>query len=88
MKKIVAAHVAIKALGSGESVITDSCICGNPSSQAILNRVISIESQKGVTMIEYALIASLVSIAAVATVGLIGGQLDGMFQAVVAAFTP
>lgn len=68
--------------------ITDSGICGNQSNRAMLNRVIAIQSKKGSTMIEYALISSLVSIAAVTTPGLLGCQLDLMFQAVEAAFTP
>jgi|GEM_PF-6806106 len=55
---------------------------------AVLSNLISVKSQKGVTMIEYALISSLVSIAAVTTPGLLGCQLDLMFQAVEAAFTP
>lgn len=54
----------------------------------VCNRILSVESQRGVTIIEYALIGSLVSIAAVTALGLIGGVLDSMFQAVVAGFNP
>jgi pilus assembly protein Flp/PilA len=46
----------------------------------MLTTLFSIKSQKGVTMIEYALIAALVAVAAIATLGLLGGNLDAIFD--------
>lgn len=44
-----------------------------------------IDSQKGVTMIEYALIAALVAVAAIVTLGLLGDELNTIFQSVITA---
>ncbi|MBV5289890.1 Flp family type IVb pilin [Pelodictyon phaeoclathratiforme] len=41
---------------------------------------LSIRSQKGVTMIEYALIAGLISVATIAAVTLIGTSLNEVFE--------
>lgn len=55
---------------------------------AAFSNLFSVRSQKGVTMIEYALIASLVAIAVIATLLALGTQLNVIFQAVVDALTP
>lgn len=44
--------------------------------------VTSIKSQKGVTMIEYALIAALITIVVIATLALIGPELNTTFQTI------
>ncbi len=54
----------------------------------MLHKFFSIKSQKGVTMIEYALIAALVAIAALAVLGPLGTQITAIFQQVVDALTP
>jgi pilus assembly protein Flp/PilA len=46
------------------------------------------ENQSGATAIEYGLIALGISVAIVTTVGLIGGQLNTVFNTVVTLFTP
>lgn len=51
------------------------------------NNLFSIKSQKGVTMIEYALIASLVAIAALTVLGPLGTQIAAIFQQVLDALT-
>ena len=43
-------------------------------------KLLTIKSQKGVTMIEYALIASLVAVAAITALGLLGTQLGLIFE--------
>jgi pilus assembly protein Flp/PilA len=55
---------------------------------AFASRFFSVRSQKGVTMIEYALIAALVAVAVIVTLGLLGDQLNVIFQSVVDALTP
>ena len=45
----------------------------------MLNQFFSTESQKGVTMIEYALIASMVALAAIGAITLVGGSLTKIF---------
>ncbi|MCG8345815.1 MAG: Flp family type IVb pilin [Chlorobiales bacterium] len=45
----------------------------------------SIKSQKGVTMIEYALMAALVAVALIVTLGLLAGGLDTIFDAIIDA---
>lgn len=60
----------------------------NLSTQTLLEKFNSIKSQKGVTMIEYALIAALVSIAVLGTLQALGPQLDATFQAILTAITP
>jgi len=42
----------------------------------------SAQSQKGVTMIEYALIAALIAVAAIASLTLIGTDLQAKFNAI------
>lgn len=49
---------------------------------AKLNARFGIESQKGATMIEYALLAALISVVAITTLGNIGTNLDTQFHAV------
>jgi pilus assembly protein Flp/PilA len=44
--------------------------------------------EEGATMIEYALIATLISIAAIAVLTDIGDQLQNVFQQIVEALTP
>jgi pilus assembly protein Flp/PilA len=41
--------------------------------------------EEGVTLIEYALIAALIAIAAIVTLGLVGGQINALFQQVLSA---
>ena len=53
----------------------------------MLNKFFSITSQKGVTMIEYALIASLVALAAITVLTPLGDQLKVIFSSVLTAPT-
>ena len=48
----------------------------------IYNAIRSFGNDKGVSMIEYGLLAALIAIAVVATVGTIGTDLDAKFKAV------
>jgi pilus assembly protein Flp/PilA len=54
----------------------------------MLKKILSVKSQKGATMIEYALIAALISIAAVTFLPQIGTEVSDTFEAVLGAFTP
>ena len=45
----------------------------------MLNKLFSINSQKGVTMIEYALIAALVAVVAITALTTLGGNLSTIF---------
>jgi len=45
----------------------------------MLNKLFSIKSQKGVTMIEYALIASLVAVAAITGLNILGPAIGTAF---------
>jgi pilus assembly protein Flp/PilA len=47
-----------------------------------LNRFFPVRSQKGVTMIEYGLIAALVSVIVIATLVLMGTSLQTIFNAI------
>lgn len=51
----------------------------------LLNHLFSIKSQKGVTMIEYALIAGLISVVAITLLTQAGGQVQTIFQSIVDA---
>jgi pilus assembly protein Flp/PilA len=46
----------------------------------MLNKFFSIKSQKGVTMIEYALIVSFVAVVAINALATIGGDLNTTFN--------
>ncbi|MEI8032375.1 MAG: Flp family type IVb pilin [Chlorobiaceae bacterium] len=48
----------------------------------MLYTIFSIKSQKGVTMIEYALIAALVAVVVIATLTTLGGSLTGIFESI------
>ena len=39
------------------------------------------EDEKGATMIEYGLLAALLAVALIGTIGFLSGSLDGIFQA-------
>jgi pilus assembly protein Flp/PilA len=54
-----------------EGAIAIECALMNPS---------SIKSQKGVTMIEYALIAALVAVVAITALTAVGSKLDTVFS--------
>jgi len=56
-------------------------------SQAVKNRL-AMKRQRGVTMIEYAMIAALVAIAALGALGALGGGITEAFNSVVDAITP
>lgn len=47
-----------------------------------LHKMLIANSQKGVTMIEYALIAALIAVAAVGALTLLGGDLKAKFEAI------
>jgi pilus assembly protein Flp/PilA len=47
---------------------------------AALNKLFSVKSQKGVTMIEYALIAALVAVVAITALTVVGSKLDTIFS--------
>ena len=49
---------------------------------AALSKFFSIKSQKGVTMIEYALIAALIAVVVIGAVTLVGTNLTGVFNKV------
>lgn len=44
--------------------------------------------EKGATAVEYGLMVGLIAVVIIATVTLLGGQLNTLFQRVVAALTP
>lgn len=48
----------------------------------MLNKLFSIKSQKGVTMIEYALITSMVATVAINALDALGGNLQHTFDAI------
>jgi pilus assembly protein Flp/PilA len=48
----------------------------------MLNKFFPIESQKGVTMIEYALIAALVAVVVIGALQLLGGNLTTIFTSI------
>lgn len=54
----------------------------------MLKKLMSIKSQKGATMIEYALIASLISIAAISVLDDVGAAVLNVFTAVETAIAP
>ncbi|NMW20583.1 MAG: Flp family type IVb pilin [Chlorobiaceae bacterium] len=45
----------------------------------MMNKIFDIKSQKGVTMIEYALIAALVAVVAIAALTAVGTKLTAIF---------
>jgi pilus assembly protein Flp/PilA len=54
----------------------------------MLKKLLSIKSQKGVTMIEYALIGSLVAIAAITMLTGLGTQIGAVFTNITTQLTP
>lgn len=52
---------------------------------ALLNKFSTTKSQKGVTMIEYGLIAGLVSVVVIAALLLMSGSLETIFDAIASA---
>jgi pilus assembly protein Flp/PilA len=79
MKKIFATLAAVAAFGSDGAAMAESGEYRNSSIHALLNKFYSIKSQKGVTMIEYALIAGLISIVAIGALNALGAQLSAIF---------
>jgi pilus assembly protein Flp/PilA len=53
---------------------------------SVINFVRFIKSDKGVTLIEYAVIASLIALVVVGALASIGGTLTGFFQSVLNGF--
>jgi pilus assembly protein Flp/PilA len=53
----------------------------------LLSQIFSVKSQKGVTMIEYALIAALISVVAILLLTQAGDQVKAIFQNIVDALT-
>ncbi|NTV01982.1 MAG: Flp family type IVb pilin [Chlorobiaceae bacterium] len=53
----------------------------------MLNQFFPIESQKGVTMIEYALIAALVAVVAITALTTLGGNLSTIFTDIATALS-
>jgi len=49
---------------------------------SLLSKLFSIKSQKGVTMIEYALIAALVAAVIIAVIATLGGGIEGAFDTI------
>jgi pilus assembly protein Flp/PilA len=45
------------------------------------------DNEEGQGLVEYALILSVVAVGAIATLGLVGDQIDGVFQDILSAFT-
>lgn len=54
---------------------------------AMKNKFFSLQSQKGVTIIEYALIAALISVVAMTLLTEAGAQLQNIFQTILNALT-
>lgn len=54
---------------------------------SLLNKFFSVKSQKGVTMIEYALIAALISVVAIVLLTSAGDQVRAIFTSIVSALT-
>jgi pilus assembly protein Flp/PilA len=52
------------------------------SLEILLNRFFDVKSQKGVTMIEYALIAGLISVAVIAILITMSGSLKTIFNSI------
>ncbi|ACF11870.1 Flp/Fap pilin component [Chlorobaculum parvum NCIB 8327] len=50
--------------------------------EALLSKYFGVKSQKGVTMIEYALIAALIAVIAIATITTVGTNLNSVFNRV------
>ena len=50
--------------------------------EALLSKYCDVKSQKGVTMIEYALIAALVAVVAIGAITALGGSINTMFQSI------
>jgi pilus assembly protein Flp/PilA len=87
MKTIFATLVAVAAFGSDGAAMADSGEYCNSSIQAMLDKFFSVKSQKGVTMIEYALIAGLVAIVVVGALTALGGNLTTIFTNISTALT-
>ena len=51
-------------------------------------RALSIDSEKGVTAIEYGLIASLIAVAIIGAVTLVGGNLSATFSTIATKLAP
>lgn len=51
-------------------------------------RYLSIDSEKGVTAIEYGLIASLIAVAIIVAITLVGTNLAGIFNYIAGKLTP
>jgi len=83
MKKLFTALVANAASGFGGTGIDDSGADYGSSTRTALNKCNSIKSQKGVTLIEYALIGVLVSIVAILLLTQAGQQVQVLFTRVV-----
>ncbi len=56
--------------------------------KAMLKNFFSVKSQKGVTMIEYALIAALVAVVAIGALTLVGTNLTAIFTDISNAIAP
>jgi len=50
--------------------------------EAMFSKYFGVKSQKGVTMIEYALIAALIAVIAIATITTVGSNLNNVFDSV------
>jgi pilus assembly protein Flp/PilA len=50
--------------------------------EAMLNKHFDIKSQKGVTLIEYSLLAGLIAVAAVSTLTTVGTDVKALFTAI------
>lgn len=55
---------------------------------AAVNKLIAVKSQKGVTMIEYALLAALIAVAVITVLGTIGTNLNTVFTSIASALVP
>lgn len=54
----------------------------------MLKNFFSIKAQKGVTMIEYALIAALVAVVSIGTLGTVGTRLSDVFDVIAEKLVP
>jgi pilus assembly protein Flp/PilA len=55
---------------------------------AAVNKLNAIKSQKGVTMIEYALLAALIAVAVITVLGTVGDNLNTVFTNIANALVP
>lgn len=87
MRKMFVTLVAIAASGFGCIATAGSGAYDNLSTQAVLKRFFAIKAQKGVTMIEYSLIAALITLVALLLLTQAGEEVQAFFTRMITALT-